>query len=171
MLGKLFKKTDKLHDVKTQSVDLDGVEFSFESGKLAQLADGAVTVRYGDTVILATAGMSPNPRQGINFFPLMCDFEARYYSTGKMKGSRFSKREARPADSAIIVSRLIDRPLRPMFPKGMKNDVQIIATLLQASGDRSTAAAAVTGASAAVRFSRTPTEAPIAAVQVRMRYT
>lgn len=169
MLGKLFKKTEKLHDVKKMSVDLDGVEFGFESGKLAQLADGAVTVTYGDTVILATAGMSGSPRQGIDFFPLMCDFEARYYATGKMKGSRFSKREARPADSAIIVSRLIDRPLRPMFPKGMKNDVQIIATLLQASGDRSAAAAAITGASAAVQLSGIPIEAPIAAVRVGMR--
>lgn len=169
MLGKLFQKSDKMHDMKSQSVDLDGVELSFETGKFAHLADGAVVVKHGDTILLATAGMSPNPREGIDFFPLMCDFEAKYYSTGKMKGSRFSKREARPADSAILTARMMDRPLRPMFPKGMKNDVQIICTTLQAKGDRSMAATAITASSMAVQLSGIPIEAPVAAVRVGMK--
>ncbi|PID70415.1 polyribonucleotide nucleotidyltransferase [bacterium DOLZORAL124_38_8] len=168
MLGKLFKKKPTLHNVKTHSIDLGGVDFVLESGKLAHLADGSVTVTYGDTVLLATAGMSDTPREGIDFFPLMCDFEAKYYATGKMKGSKFSKREARPADSAILTARLIDRPLRPMFPKGMQNDVQLIVTLLQAKGDRSVAAEAITAASTAVQLSGIPIEAPVAAVRVGM---
>ncbi|MCF7847004.1 MAG: polyribonucleotide nucleotidyltransferase [Candidatus Gracilibacteria bacterium] len=155
--------------IQTVSVDLEGTEFSFETGKLAHLAAGSCTIRYGESVILATAGMSDSPREGIDFFPLMCDFESKYYATGKIKGSRFNKREARPPESAVLIARMMDRPLRPLFPKGMKNDVQVIATMLQSEGTRSLAPAAITAASAAVQLSGIPIEAPVAAVRVGMK--
>ncbi len=154
---------------KSQTVQLDGVDFTFETGKLANLADGSAVVKYGNTVLLATAGMAGSARQGIDFFPLMCDYDPKYYSTGKIKGSRFMKREGRPPESAILVARMIDRPLRPMFPKGMMNDVQLIVTLLQADGTRSDAATAITAASMALQLSGIPIEAPVSAVRVGMK--
>lgn len=154
---------------KSHTVQLDGVDFTFETGKLAGLADGAAVVKYGNTILLATAGMAGSAREGIDFFPLMCEFDPKYYSTGKIKGSRFMKREARPPESAILIARMMDRPLRPMFPKGMQNDVQLIATLLQADGSRSVAPAAITAASMAVQLSGIPIEAPVSAVRVGMR--
>lgn len=174
MLKNLFKKSDSnsspLHkDVQTHSFDFGGVEMSFETGKYAHLADGAVMVHHGETAILATAGMADSPREGIDFFPLMCEFQPKFYANGRMKSSRFMKREGRPTDSAVLVSRMMDRPLRPMFPKGMQNDVQLICTLLQAKGDRSVAATAITAASVAVQVSGIPIEAPVAAVRVGMR--
>ena len=153
---------------KSVTVQLDGVDFTFEAGKLASLADGSAVIKYGNSVLLATAGMADNPRPGMDFFPLMCDYDPKYYATGKIKGSRFMKREGRPPESAILTARMIDRPLRPMFPKGMMNDVQIIVTLLQADGTHSDAAAAITGASMALQLSGIPFEAPIAAVRVGM---
>ncbi len=153
---------------KSVTVQLDGVDFTFESGKLANLADGSAVIKYGNSILLATAGMNDNPRPGMDFFPLMCDYDPKYYATGKIKGSRFMKREGRPPESAILTARMIDRPLRPMFPKGMMNDVQIIVTLLQADGTHSDAAAAITGASMALQLSGIPFEAPIAAVRVGM---
>jgi polyribonucleotide nucleotidyltransferase len=154
---------------KSHTVQLDGVDFTFESGKLAGLADGAAVIKYGNTVLLATAGMADSAREGIDFFPLMCEYQPKYYATGKIKGSRFMKREGRPPESAILVARMMDRPLRPMFPKGMQNDVQLIATLLQADGTRSVAPAAITAASMAVQLSGIPIEAPVSAVRVGMR--
>ncbi len=158
-----------MREAKTVTVQLDGVDFTFETGKLAGLADGSAVVKYGNSILLATAGMSDNPRQGIDFFPLMCDYDPKYYATGKIKGSRFLKREGRPPESAILTARMIDRPLRPMFPKGMMNDVQIIVTLLQADGTHSDAPAAITGASMALQLSGIPIEAPVSAVRVGMR--
>ncbi len=156
-------------EAKSVSVQLDGVDFTFETGKLANLADGAAVVKYGNSVLLATAGMADSARQGIDFFPLMCDYDPKYYATGKIKGSRFMKREGRPPESAILVARMIDRPLRPMFPKGMMNDVQIIVTLLQADGTHSDAPTAITAASMALQLSGIPFEAPVSAVRVGMR--
>ena len=153
---------------KSVTVQLDGVDFTFESGKLANLADGSAVIKYGNSILLATAGMNDNPRPGMDFFPLMCDYDPKYYATGKIKGSRFMKREGRPPESAILTARMIDRPLRPMFPKGMMNDVQIIVTLLQADGTHSDAAAAITGASMALQLSGIPFEAPVSAVRVGM---
>ncbi len=155
--------------VQTHSIEIGGKTLTFESGRFALQAHGAAYLTYGDTAILATVTMSEFAREGINFFPLMCDFEPKFYATGKLKGSRFSKREARPPDAAILVSRMIDRPLRPSFPKGMKNDVQVIATLLQADGAHSGAATAITAASTALQLSGIPTEAPIGAVRVGMK--
>ena len=105
-----------------------------ETGKLAGLAGGAVTVRQGDTMLLATATMSKNPRQGIDFFPLSVDFEERLYAAGRIPGS-FFRREGRPSEGGILTCRLTDRPLRPLFPKDLRNEVQIIVTALSVDGD------------------------------------
>ncbi len=102
---------------------------SIETGRLAKQADGAVLVRYGDTVVLASATMSDHPREGVDFFPLTVDFEERMYSAGKIPGG-FIKREGRPSESAILSARMTDRPIRPLFPKPFRNEVQIIVTVL-----------------------------------------
>src|SRR3989304_1336525 len=104
---------------------------TLEVGRLAGLARGAVTVTYGDTVLLATACGREKPREGIDFFPLTVDFEERLYAVGKIPGS-FFRREGRPSSDAIIAGRLTDRPIRPLFPKGFRNDVQVIITVLSA---------------------------------------
>src|ERR1700712_3670196 len=119
---------------KTQvfKTEFCGRELSIETGKMAFLADGAVTVRYGDTVILGTAVVSNSPRDGIDFFPLLVDYEERFYATGKISGSRFIKREGRASEHATLSARLIDRPVRPLFPKGFRNDVQTVAMVLSA---------------------------------------
>src|SRR6185437_14663650 len=121
-------------EAKKISVNIGGADVSFETGKLAGQADGAVLARLGDTVVLATAMMSKGTRPGIDFFPLLVDYEERLYAAGKIKGSRWVKREGRATDDAILKGRVIDRTLRPMFPEGMRNDVQIIATILSYDG-------------------------------------
>ncbi len=156
-------------DVKKFSVDFGGEEMTFETGRMAQQAQGAVFATHGNIAILATVGMAPNPREGIDFFPLMVDFEEKFYAAGKMKGSRFVKREGRPSDTSVLNSRLIDRPLRPLFPKGMKNDVQVICTMLQTDEKRSAVSVAMCAASMALQISGIPIEAPIAGVQVGMK--
>ena len=103
-------------------------DFSFETGKLAGQASGAVLARVGDTVVLATTVMSDKAREGIDFFPLLLDYEERLYAAGKIKGSRFIKREGRPTDEAVLNGRLIDRTLRPLFDQQMRNEVQVIVT-------------------------------------------
>ncbi len=157
------------NDVKTFSLQVGGKELSFETGRLAQQADGAVLAKHGDMALLATAGMSDFPREDIDFFPLMVDFEEKFYAAGRLKGSRFMKREGRPSDTAILNSRLTDRPLRPLFPKGMKNDVQIIGTLLQTDELRSAAPLFMCAASMAIQISGIPFEAPVAGVRVGMK--
>lgn len=158
-----------MHNIKTHSLSLGAHELTFETGKLAHLADGAVLVRHGDFAVLGTAGMSDNPRSGISFFPLMCDFQTKYYASGKIKGSRFLKREGRPSDNGVLLCRLMDRPLRPLFNKNTTNDIQIIATLLSADTERSVAPYAIIAASMAVQLSGIPIEAPVGAVRVGMR--
>jgi len=153
-------------NVKTHSVEIDGKDLIFESGRLAHQADGAIFATYGDIAILATVGMSDAPREGIDFFPLMVDFEEKFYAAGKLKGSRFMKREGRPSDMAVLNSRMIDRPLRPLFPKGMKNEVQIICTMLQTDEKRSAVSVAMCAASMALQISGIPIEAPVAGVRV-----
>ena len=108
------------------SSNLAGRTLTLKSGFFAQQASGSVIISLNDTVLLATATMSESPRAGCDFFPMMVDFEERYYAAGKIKGSRYVKREGRPSEKSILTSRLIDRPLRPLFPKGMSNDVPII---------------------------------------------
>lgn len=111
-----------------------GRELTVETGQLAQLASGSVFLRYGDTNVLVTASMSKEPREGMDFFPLSVDYEEKLYSVGKIPGG-FIKREGRPSEKAILSSRLIDRPIRPLFPAGMRNDVSVVATVMSVEQD------------------------------------
>lgn len=140
--------------------------FEFETGKLAGQADGAVLARLGDTVVLATAIMGKEPRDGIEFFPLLVDYEERLYAAGKIKGSRWIKREGRATDDAILKGRVIDRTLRPMFPEGMRNDVQVTAMVVSIDGVNEPDMVAVNAASMALAISRIPFDGPIAGVRV-----
>lgn len=146
--------------------DLAGKKFSLETGSLAMQADGSVLARLGDTVVLATAVMSKNLREGMDYFPLLVDYEERLYAAGKIKGSRFIKREGRATDEAILSGRLIDRTIRPLFPHGMRNDVQVVATILSVDEINDPDVVAVTAASAALCISRIPFDGPVAAVRV-----
>lgn len=145
--------------------DLAGRELSVSIGKYAEQANGACFVRYGDTVLLVTATSSKTPREGIDFFPLSVDYEEKYYAAGKIPGG-FIKREGRPSEHAILTARLIDRPLRPLFPEGYRNDVQIIASLLSNDPTCSSQVAAMIGSSIALSISDIPFNGPIAAVQM-----
>ncbi|HLE59568.1 MAG TPA: polyribonucleotide nucleotidyltransferase [Candidatus Limnocylindria bacterium] len=144
--------------------EIGGQPFSFEAGKLAEQADGAVLLRYGDTVLLATA-VGAEPREGIDFFPLTVDYEERMYAAGKIPGG-FIKRESRPSEAAVLAMRLTDRPIRPLFPKGYKNDVQIVLTVLSADQENDPDILAINGASAALTISSIPFEGPVGAVRV-----
>ncbi|MDD2485642.1 MAG: polyribonucleotide nucleotidyltransferase [bacterium] len=147
------------------SLELGGSNISFETGKLARQANGAVVVRSGDTVLLVTATMSETVREGIDFFPLMVDFEEKFYAAGRIPGGYF-KREGRPSERAVLTSRLIDRPIRPLFPKGMRNDVQIIVLPLSASNDYLADILAINGASLALSISDIPFNGPVGAVRI-----
>src|SRR5258708_4579335 len=138
---------------------------SIESGKLAGQANGAVTVRYGDTIVLATATSTREPRPDVDFFPLTVDYEERMYAAGKIPGG-FFKREGRPSQDAILICRLTDRPIRPLFPKGFRNDVQIVITVLSADQENEPETLAIIGASAALTVSDIPFDGPIAGVKV-----
>ncbi len=153
-------------EIKNYSLDVAGRPFTIETGRMAGLAHGAVTVRYGDTVILATAVVAKEPREGIDYFPLMVDYEERLYAAGKISGSRFIKREGRPSEAAVLNARLIDRPLRPLFPKIFKNDVQVICTILSYDGENDPDICAITGASAALMMTEAPFSGPVAGVRV-----
>ena len=144
---------------------LSGRPLIIETGKLAQLASGAVLVRYGDTVVMATATMAEKPAEGIDFFPLSVDYEEKLYSVGKIPGS-FLKREGRPSEKAILTSRVIDRPIRPLFPSDLRNAVTVITTVMSVDQDNSPEVAAMIGASAAISISNIPFAGPIAGVQV-----
>lgn len=144
---------------------LAGRPLSVEIGHVAKQADGAALVRYGDTVVLVTACCSDTPREGIDFFPLTVDYEERLYAVGKIPGG-FIKREGRPSEKAILSARLIDRPIRPLFPKGFRNDVQVIALVLSVDQDNSPQIAALLGASVALCISDIPFDGPIAGVVV-----
>ncbi len=151
---------------KKISCKVGEVDFVFETGKLAGQADGAVLARLGDTVVLATAMMSKGVRNNIDYFPLLVDYEEKLYAAGKIKGSRWVKREGRATDDAILKGRVIDRTLRPMFPEGMRNDVQVIATILSYDGVNEPDMLAVNAASMALAVSRIPYDGPIAGVRV-----
>lgn len=153
--------------MKRYSITVAGREMTLETGRLAKQANGSVLVNYGDTSVLVTATMSRSPREGIDFFPLLVDYEERLYSVGKIPGS-FLKREGRPSEKAILAARLIDRPLRPLFPKGFRNDVQVVATVLSVDQNNPPEVAAMVGASAALSISNIPFNGPIAGVIVGM---
>ena len=150
---------------RTFETELAGRKLVIESGKTSELANGSVWVRYGETVVMVNVTASKEPKEGIDFFPLSVDYEEKLYAAGKIPGS-FTKREGKPADKAILTSRAIDRPLRPLFPKDFRNDVCVIATVLSVEPDNSPEVAAMIGASAALSISDIPFGGPTAAVNV-----
>jgi len=149
------------HMLETQ---FGGRTLTIETGRLARLAGGSVTVRYGDTMVLGTANRS-EPRPGLDFFPLTVDFEERMYAAGKIPGG-FIKREARPSEAAILAARLTDRPIRPLFPEGYKDDVQIVITVLSTDQENNPDVLGTVAASAALTISEIPFQGPIGAVRV-----
>ena len=150
---------------KSYETELAGRKLVIETGKMAELSNGSVVVRYGETVVMVNVTASKEPREGIDFFPLSVDYEEKLYAVGKIPGS-FQKREGKPADKAILTSRAIDRPLRPLFPKDFRNDVVVVATVLSVEQDNSPEVAAMIGASAALSISDIPFGGPTAAVNV-----
>ena len=152
-------------DYRVFSTELAGHPLSIEFGKYAQQANGSAFVRYGDTVVMVNVTMSEKPREGVDFFPLSVDFEEKQYSVGKIPGG-FIKREGRPTEKATLTCRLIDRPLRPLFPKGMRNDVQVVATCLSVDKDIPPEIPAMIGSSAALSVSDIPWGGPTGTVVV-----
>src|SRR4051812_1525687 len=150
--------------VTTLSTEFGGRTLTIETGKMALLAGGSVTVRYGDTMILGTANRS-DPRPGLDFFPLTIEFEERMYAAGKIPGG-FIKREGRSSEGAILAARLTDRPIRPLFPEGYKDDVQVVLTVLSTDQENDPDVIGTIAASAALTISDVPFMGPIAAVRV-----
>ena len=150
---------------KTYETELAGRKLVIETGKIAELANGSVMVRYGDTVAMVNVTAAKEPKEGIDFFPLSVDYEEKLYAVGKIPGG-FIKREGKPADKAILTSRAIDRPIRPLFPKDFRNDVCVVATVLSVEPDNSPEVCAMIGASAALSISDIPFGGPTAAVNV-----
>lgn len=154
-----------MYSERSFTAKIGSEEITVATGKLAELAGGAVTIRVGDCMLLSTATMSKSVREGLDFFPLSVDFEEKMYAGGRIPGGYF-KREGRPTTEAVLVARLTDRPLRPLFPKGMRNEVQIITSTLSADGLHHLDIMAVNGASAALHISNIPWDGPIGAVRV-----
>lgn len=146
-------------------IEIGGRKLTVEHGKMAKQANGAVFVRYGDTVVLVTATASAEPREGVDFFPLTVDYEEKMYAAGKIPGG-FIKREGRPSSDAVLCARLIDRPIRPLFPEGFRNDVQIVATVMSVEQDNAPELVGMIGASLALMVSDIPFMGPIAGVRV-----
>ena len=141
---------------KTYSVEIGGRDLYFETGKLAQQASGSVLVRYGENAVLVTAVMSDTVREGIDFLPLTVDYMERAYAAGRVPGSFFRREIGRPSEKETLTSRLIDRPMRPLFPKGVVNEIQIIATVLSGDMEIDPDIVAVNGAAAALGDFRHP---------------
>ena len=150
---------------KTYETELSGRKLVIETGKMAGLANGSVLVRFGDTCVLVNVTASKEPKEGVDFFPLSVDFEEKLYAVGKIPGG-FLKREGKPTDKAILTSRAIDRPLRPLFPKDFRNDVVVVGTVLCVEQDNSPEVAAMIGAATALAISDIPFNGPTAAVNV-----
>lgn len=155
----------KFTDYRTFKTALGGKLLELEIGKVCEMANGQVMVKYGDTVVNVTAVMSKEPRPDIDFFPLSCDYEEKMYAAGKIPGG-FIKREGRPSEKAILNSRLMDRPLRPLFPKGFYNDVQVIATVMCIDNDAPSEIAAMIGSSVALAISDIPWDGPTGSVLI-----
>ncbi len=151
---------------KKWSLQIGGRILEIETGLLAGQANGAVTARYGDTVVLATAVMSKGASKISGYFPLMVDYEERYYAAGKIKGSRFIKREGRPSDEAVLAGRAVDRTVRPLFNPRMRNEVQVIVTVLSIDGENDPDIISIIAASAALSISNIPWNGPVGAVKV-----
>ncbi|EEG76779.1 polyribonucleotide nucleotidyltransferase [Dethiobacter alkaliphilus] len=151
--------------MKVYKMQLAGRELSIETGRIAKQASGSVVLRYGDTVVLSTATASAEPREGVDFFPMTVDYEERLYAVGKIPGG-FIKREGRPTEKAILSARLTDRPCRPLFPKGFRNAVHIVTTVLSVDQDNPPEVLSIVGASAALSISNIPFAGPLSAVVV-----
>ena len=154
-------------NAKTFSIDFAGRPLVVETGKLAQLASGECMIRYGETAVHCVATISDKPREGVDFFPLSVDYEEKLYAVGRIPGS-FLRREGRPTEKAILSSRVIDRPMRPLFPKDMRNDVSIVTTVMSVDPDCPPETIAMIGASIAVTISKIPFNGPISGVSVGM---
>ena len=152
-------------DVVSVKAELGDAPITFESGKLAKQANGAVVVRNGDNMVLVTAVGSRDVREGIDFFPLTVDVEERMYAAGKLPGG-FIKRESRPSDRATLTARMTDRPIRPLWPKGFRNEVQVIATVLSVDQVNAFDILCINGASAALTISDLPFQGPVGAVRI-----
>ena len=150
---------------KVFETTLAGRPLKVETGKIAQLANGSCLIRYGETVILCAVTMSAKPREGVDFFPLSVDYEEKLYAVGKIPGS-FQRREGRPSEKAILTSRVIDRPIRPLFPKDMRNDVSVVCTVMSVDPDCPPETTAMIGASIAIAISEIPWDGPISGVVV-----
>lgn len=148
------------------STELASRTLSLETGELAKLAGGSVLLRYGEIVVLATATVLPDAKEDMDFFPLLVDYEERFYAAGRIKGSRFMKREGRPSDAAVLAARLIDRPIRPLFPKGFTNETQIVCTVLSTDGESDASILALIGASCAASLAGLPFAGPVGGVRV-----
>jgi polyribonucleotide nucleotidyltransferase len=149
----------------TKTFDVAGQPVTITTGTVAEQASGAVLISRGETVVLCTAMMSKEPREGIDFFPLTCDYEEKLYAAGKIPGA-FLRREGRPSEQAILTSRLTDRPIRPLFPDGFRNDVQVVSTVLSVDQESDPAILSINGASAALTISEIPFQGPIGAVRM-----
>ncbi len=152
-------------DFRTFETEVAGRKLVIETGKMAQLANGSCIVRYGDTEVLCTATMAPKPREGVDFFPLSVDFEEKLYAVGRIPGS-FQRREGKASEKAVLTSRVIDRPIRPLFPKDMRNDVSVVATVMSVDPDCSPEIAALWGVSTAIAISDIPWEGPVSSVSL-----
>jgi polyribonucleotide nucleotidyltransferase len=151
--------------IVTKNIEVAGRRLSIETGRVAEQANGAVILRQGDTVVLSTAVMAKEPRAGIDWFPLTCDYEEKLYAAGKIPGA-FMRREGRPSETAIIASRLTDRPLRPLFPDGFRLDVQVVSTVLSVDQENDPTILSINGASTALVISNIPFQGPVGAVRM-----
>src|SRR6187551_269150 len=156
---------DPQQRVHAVSLEVAGRSLTIETGLIAEQAHGAVTVRYGDTVVLVTVVGEKLPNDAVDFFPLSVDYEERMYAAGKIPGG-FIKREGRPTEAATLAARLTDRPIRPLFPKGYKSEVQVITTVMSADQQNDPDILSINGASAALTLSQIPWDGPIGAVRV-----
>ena len=150
---------------KSYETELAGRKLTIETGKIAKQANGSVVVRYGDTVVMTNVTAAKEPKDDVDFFPLSVDYEEKLYAAGRIPGS-FNRREGKPADKAVLVSRAIDRPIRPLFPHDFRNDVCVVNTVLSVDLDNSPEVCANIGTSAALSISDIPWGGPTAAVQV-----
>ena len=155
-----------MSEVKKFSTEFCGRTLTIETGRIAKQTNASCTVQYGETVVLATVVMSKDQREGIDFFPLSVEYEERLYAAGKIKGSRWVKREGRPSEEAVLSGRMIDRAIRPLFPQGVRNDVQIVLTVLSYDGENDSNIVALIAASAALTISDIPWAGPLAGVKV-----
>src|ERR1700759_3431888 len=152
-------------NIQTVEVDLGGRKLSIETGKIAKQSNGSVVVRFGDSVVLVSACMAPKPKPNQAFFPLTCDYREYTYSAGKIPGG-YIKREGRMSEKETLTSRMIDRPIRPLFPEGFRNETQIIGMVLSADPANDPAILAIVGAGAALAISDIPFSHIVAGVQV-----